>query len=645
MFNFISYYNTLNSSTSILKKYWGHEQFRPMQESIVNAVLEGNDVLALLPTGGGKSVCFQVPAMMMEGICIVISPLIALMKDQVENLQKKGIHALSIYSGMHYMEVKRTLQNAAYGNYKFLYVSPERLETSLFEEYLPAINPCLIAIDEAHCISQWGYDFRPSYLNIAALRTHLPDVPIIALTASATLTVQNDICEKLLFNKKQMRFQQSFARPNLSYHALQPVAKQTKLIDVLQKIKGSSIVYCKSRKQTQQIATLLSQQGIVADFYHAGLSSAQRDSKQEDWIKNKIQTIVCTNAFGMGIDKPDVRLVVHYAIPESLEHYYQEAGRAGRDGNRAHAILLFEKQELNDLYQMHEMRFPTLDFLKKLYADLMNHLQVAAGIGEGQTFDFEMSVFAENFKLNILQATYGLQALAQEGLFYMGESIYKPSKTVFTTTKDALIDFENMHPTLEPIIKALLRSYEGIFDYPVNIYESLIAKLIHLPIDQIKNGLSILHKYQIIDYIPQSDKPQITLLQNRMYRDDFRFDITALSKRKQQHLERIQAMADFTVNQTLCRSVIIGRYFNDEKIQACGICDNCMQLQKNKITALQVEEISNKILSVLECDQQDLKGLSQVIATENKENILQVIQYLEAEEIIKLNEDGKYQKV
>ena len=645
MFNFISYYNTLNSSTSILKKYWGHEQFRPMQESIVNAVLEGNDVLALLPTGGGKSVCFQVPAMMMEGICIVISPLIALMKDQVENLQKKGIHALSIYSGMHYMEVKRTLQNAAYGNYKFLYVSPERLETSLFEEYLPAINPCLIAIDEAHCISQWGYDFRPSYLNIAALRTHLPDVPIIALTASATLTVQNDICEKLLFNKKQMRFQQSFARPNLSYHALQPVAKQTKLIDVLQKIKGSSIVYCKSRKQTQQIATLLSQQGIVADFYHAGLSSAQRDSKQEDWIKNKIQTIVCTNAFGMGIDKPDVRLVVHYAIPESLEHYYQEAGRAGRDGNRAHAILLFEKQELNDLYQMHEMRFPTLDFLKKLYADLMNHLQVAAGIGEGQTFDFEMSVFAENFKLNILQATYGLQALAQEGLFYMGESIYKPSKIVFTTTKDALIDFENMHPTLEPIIKALLRSYEGIFDYPVNIYESLIAKLIHLPIDQIKNGLSILHKYQIIDYIPQSDKPQITLLQNRMYRDDFRFDITALSKRKQQHLERIQAMADFTVNQTLCRSVIIGRYFNDEKIQACGICDNCMQLQKNKITALQVEEISNKILSVLECDQQDLKGLSQVIATENKENILQVIQYLEAEEIIKLNEDGKYQKV
>ncbi len=645
MFNFISYYNTLNSSTSILKKYWGHEQFRPMQESIVNAVLEGNDVLALLPTGGGKSVCFQVPAMMMEGICIVISPLIALMKDQVENLQKKGIHALSIYSGMHYMEVKRTLQNAAYGNYKFLYVSPERLETSLFEEYLPAINPCLIAIDEAHCISQWGYDFRPSYLNIAALRKHLPDIPIIALTASATLTVQNDICEKLLFNKKQMRFQQSFARPNLSYHALQPVAKQTKLIDVLQKIKGSSIVYCKSRKQTQQIATLLSQQGIVADFYHAGLSSAQRDSKQEDWIKNKIQTIVCTNAFGMGIDKPDVRLVVHYAIPESLEHYYQEAGRAGRDGNRAHAILLFEKQELNDLYQMHEMRFPTLDFLKKLYADLMNHLQVAAGIGEGQTFDFEMSVFAENFKLNILQATYGLQALAQEGLFYMGESIYKPSKIVFTTTKDALIDFENMHPTLEPIIKALLRSYEGIFDYPVNIYESLIAKLIHLPIDQIKNGLSILHKYQIIDYIPQSDKPQITLLQNRMYRDDFRFDITALSKRKQQHLERIQAMADFTVNQTLCRSVIIGRYFNDEKIQACGICDNCMQLQKNKITALQVEEISNKILSVLECDQQDLKGLSQVIATENKENILQVIQYLEAEEIIKLNEDGKYQKV
>jgi ATP-dependent DNA helicase RecQ len=615
-----------------------------MQESIVDAVLEGNDVLALLPTGGGKSVCFQVPAMMMEGICIVISPLIALMKDQVENLEKKGILALSIYSGMHYMEVRKTLQNAAYGNYKFLYVSPERLETALFEEYLPAINPCLIAIDEAHCISQWGYDFRPSYLNIAALRTQLPNVPVIALTASATLSVQNDICEKLLFGQKQKRFQQSFARPNLAYHVLEPIAKQTQLLEILQKTKGSAIVYCKSRKQTQQISALLTQHGITADFYHAGLTSVERNAKQEGWIKNSIQTIVCTNAFGMGIDKPDVRLVIHYAIPESLENYYQEAGRAGRDGQAARAILLFEKQELSDLFQLNELRFPSLDFLKKLYADLMNYLQVAAGVGEGLTFDFEMGFFAEHFKLNILQATYGLQALAQEGFIYLGESIYKPSKIVFISSKSALVDFEKMHPSLEPLIKALLRSYEGIFDYPVNIHETLLAKLLHLPVEQIKHGLKALHQYQIIDYIPQTDKPQITLLKSRMYRDAFRFDMTALSKRKLKHQERIQAMADFTTNQKMCRAVIVGRYFNDEKITSCGICDNCLRLHKEKISPSQVEAISNKIFAALKAQQLNLQELKQCIDAENGDWFLQVIQYLEAEEMIALQPDGKYRK-
>jgi ATP-dependent DNA helicase RecQ len=624
----------LSESLSILKKYWGHDQFRPLQQSIVDAVMKKKDVLALLPTGGGKSVCFQVPAMMMDGLCIVVSPLIALMKDQVENLSKKGINALAIYSGMTFLEVKKTLQNAAFGDYKFLYISPERLETKLFSEFLPALSPCLIAIDEAHCISQWGYDFRPSYLKIAKLREELPGVPVIALTASATLEVQNDICDRMLFGKNQEKFQQSFARPNLSYAVIEPASKQTKLVEIFSKITGSGIVYCKSRKQTQQIAELLQQHKISADFYHAGLSNAERSQKQNNWINNKINTIVCTNAFGMGIDKPDVRVVVHHNIPESLENYYQEAGRAGRDGKSSQAILLFDKKEINELREINILRYPEPNVLEKLYADLMNYLSVPAGIGEGQSFDFDLPLFSETFKWNILQATYGLQALSQEGLFFITENSFRPSQLVFTVTKEQLFDFEKNQPSLEPLIKGLLRSYEGIFDYSTFIHETLLAKFTSTPIGIIRKNLQLLHQYQIAKYTPATEKPQIVLLMNRMYKDDFKFNMKALQERKKNHLKRIQAMVDFSNNSTDCRSVIIANYFNDNTSVSCGNCDNCLKLKKTFLNETIFEEINIRIKQELSKKTMPYFELANILTEFEKEHLQEAIQFLQSEKII-----------
>lgn len=514
----------------ILKEYWGYDNFRPLQEDIIQSILDGKDTLALLPTGGGKSLCFQVPALAKEGICLVVSPLIALMKDQVENLNKRGVGALAVYSGMSFLELKKILQNASYGNYKFLYVSPERLETNLFLEYLPAMNINLIAIDEAHCISQWGYDFRPPYLRIAKLREYLPDVPVLALTASATKEVQDDICEKLVFGKGSQRFQKSFERPNLSYSVFNVAAKQTKLIEILSNVKGCGIVYCKSRKHTKDVADLLFMNGIKADFYHAGLSSEERNRKQESWIKNETRIIACTNAFGMGIDKPDVRVVIHYDVPDCLENYYQEAGRAGRDGKRAYAVLLYSDKEITDLKSQADIRFPKEEEIKKTYTALMNQLQVPAGLGEGMSYDFDMGSFASNFKLNILTTTYAVKALEQEDILSFNEVAFKPSTVVFTVEREQLVEFERMYPDLEDTIKGLLRSYEGIFDFPATLYETQLAKFLRKSIVIVKDDLNKLKQYGIIDYSPQKDNPQVYLLKNRMYADSFQINLDDYKK-------------------------------------------------------------------------------------------------------------------
>ncbi len=625
---------------SILKQYWGYDHFRPLQEDIIQAVLKKKDTLALLPTGGGKSICFQVPAMAMEGICIAISPLIALIKDQVEQLKRRGIPVLAVYSGMHYLDVKKTLQNAAFGNYKFLYLSPERLETELFLEFLPAIKPCLIAVDEAHCISQWGYDFRPPYLRINNLRAELPGVPVIALTASATKAVQDDICTQLHFDKTALRFQQSFERTNLSYSIFSPAAKEIKLVEILSNVKGSAIVYCKSRKHTQQVAGLLAMKGIDANFYHAGLSTDERTSRQESWIKGQTRVMVCTNAFGMGIDKPDVRVVVHYDVPDCLENYYQEAGRAGRNGKRAYAVLLYQPSEICDLIQMLAIRYPSEEKIKTIYTALMNHLQVAAGGGEGNSYDFDMAVFAQRFKLNILEATYGVQALAQQEILSFNEIVFRPSTVVFTASKSQLQDFEAQQPQLEPIIKALLRSYEGIFDYVTSVYEGLLANFVKVSKEQVTILLSRLHQHGIIQYNPPTDKPQVYLIKSRMYADDFKIDGKQLALRKAQHEKRTLAIARYLEDDGSCRSQLLATYFSASHEKKCGICDNCINHAQRDLSPTEFEALYKKMVLLTQQGTVEITQLLKLLKPHSNTQVWKTIDYLEGEELVERDSKG-----
>ena len=624
----------------ILKQYWGYDNFRSLQEDIINAVLQGSDALALLPTGGGKSICFQVPAMAKEGICLVVSPLIALMKDQVEQLKRRGINALAVYSGMSFLEVKKTLQNAAYGNYKFLYVSPERLETNLFLEFLPSMNISLLAVDEAHCVSQWGYDFRPPYLRIASLREMLPGVPVMALTASATKVVQDDICEKLLFGKTQRRFQQSFERPNLSYSVFNAASKQNKVLEILKNVPGSAIVYCKSRKRTKEIAELLRMNNINADYYHAGLNNEERSKKQESWIQNKTRVIVCTNAFGMGIDKPDVRVVVHYDVPDCVENYYQEAGRAGRDGRRAYAVLLYGTKELEDLKEQSDIRFPKEEEIKKVYIALMNHLQIPAGNGEGLDYDFDIATFTSAFKLNILTTIYAIKALEQEDFLSFNEIIFKPSTVLVVANRNDLLDFEKTHPQLEELIKGLLRSYEGIFDFPVTVYEMQLAKFLKQHVDVVKNGLKQLNDNGMIVYCPQKENPQITLQKNRMYNDSYAVNTTAYLQRKKNFEQRVTAMINYIKTTTQCRSKFIACYFNATAKNACGICDNCINEKDLIIPKEEFELIVAGIFGAIKNGPLQIGDLKKQLINVNKNKLWKVMHYLQAENKITVDKEG-----
>jgi ATP-dependent DNA helicase RecQ len=653
----------LKAIQTILKQYWGFDAFRPLQEDIINAVLEGKDTLALMPTGGGKSLCYQVPALAMDGLCLVISPLIALMKDQVENLRKKGITAFAIFSGMSRKEVINTFKVASASNCKFLYVSPERLETNLFKEYLPGLNITLIAVDEAHCISQWGYDFRPPYLRIAALREELPGVPILALTASATPDVQKDICEKLkppyppkggFKNSKSeeivngfLVFRQSFERANLSYSSFKVDSKINKIIEILRKVPGTSIIYCKSRKRTKEISELLQLQNISADFYNAGIVQEERSKRQEAWINNKTRVIVCTNAFGMGIDKPDVRNVIHADVPDCLENYYQEAGRAGRDGKTSYAVLLYDERDLYELEELAALRFPSLADIRNVYQCVANYLQIPTGTGEGEYYDFDIADFLRKFKLTSHIALYALKALEQEGWLTFNEQVFMPSSAMFKSSKNYLEEFETAHPQLEPVIKTMLRAYEGIFDQPASISERMMAGLMSKglltekkEVEEVKKQLADLHRFGIIEYKPQKDSPQLFYLRNRIKAEEVTINVVMYNKRKEQFQRKMNEMVSYVKEVTECRSRIIGAYFGDKNIRSCGICDNCLRQKATKLSKEEFESLHHRIINIVKYESLHTKDLLLKLTGIKKEKAWKVLEFLQAENEIEMDAGG-----
>ncbi|MCX6201768.1 MAG: RecQ family ATP-dependent DNA helicase [Bacteroidetes bacterium] len=634
----------MSTALQILEKYWGHNQFRPLQEGIIDAVLAKKDVLALLPTGGGKSICFQVPALLKDGMCLVISPLIALMQDQVSNLQEKGIDAAVIHSGMPYMAVKETLQAATSGAYKFLYLSPERIESNLFKEYLPALDISLIAVDEAHCIAQWGYDFRPPYLRIAALRNELPGVPVIALTASATKDVETAIIEKLAF-KNPLIFRQPYKRPALSYSYFEVESKINKTIEIINNVKGSGIVYCNTRKQTKDIAELLQLQKINADYYHAGVSADERQQKQKKWMIGETRIMVCTSAFGMGIDKDDVRTVIHYDMPDCLENYYQEAGRAGRDGKKAYAVLLATKADITKARNLHETRFPAISIIKSIYQYLANYLQLPVGIGEGGYYDFNLLEFCNNFKLDLAVVTQTLKVLEQEGHIQFSENIFLPTQVCFTCSKESLENFEEAYPAFEPLIKALLRSYQGIFDNRISIFEKRMAGICKQSIEAVQNQLQQLAAMGIIEYLPQKETPQIHFLVNRAPAAFLHIDQDLYLSKKEAFTTRINTLINFAINPGCCRSVFIGNYFGDTDKSTCGICDYCLAQKKTKLESAAFTSIEQQLYASLTRSPSPIDQLLITLGKDKEEEIWEVIRFLESENRLILKEDGTIQLV
>ncbi len=594
-----------------------------------------------MPTGGGKSICFQVPALAKEGLCLVISPLIALMKDQVYNLNAKGIKAVAVYTGMSHKQIDTLLDNCIYGNIKFLYVSPERLISETFRIRLSKMKVSLLVVDEAHCISQWGYDFRPPYLKIAEIRENLKNIPVIALTATAKPEVTDDIQKKLLFNSKNV-LRKSFVRKNLSYVVRKTFAKEKSVLDILTKVNGSGIVYTRNRRRTKEYSDFLNKNNIKADFYHAGLRPDDRSKKQDDWIKGKTRIICCTSAFGMGIDKPNVRVVIHVDLPESIEAYFQEAGRAGRDEKKAYAVQLLEARDFTDLEKKILEGYPTIDFIKNVYESLCLYLQVAENSGRDEVFDFDISGFSERFHLNPLKALSALKILEQQELIYITEGIKALSKTKFIAGKDELNKILQQNNSFEPLVKFILRTSEGIFEDFTSIYEKVISVRLKITIDEVIRQLNMLDKLNILVYLPQKNKPQLIFLKDRVVKSSLQLDLEFLHRRKLDFEKRLKDMRNYLTENNVCRTCLLVKYFGESISDSCGVCDVCVAQNKCGLSAREFSEIVSHIETELTNSPLKIEQLNSKLKI-RKDTLCTAIDYLSDTGKIGKNQKGELQ--
>ena len=617
----------------ILKQYWGYDNFRGIQEDIIRSIGEGRDTLGLMPTGGGKSITFQVPALAQEGLCLVITPLIALMKDQVRNLRERGIKATAIYSGMTREEIVIALENCIFGNYKFLYVSPERLDTEIFQIKLRSMHVSLITVDESHCISQWGYDFRPAYLKIAEIRQLLPGVPVIALTATATPEVVSDIQQRLQFRQENV-FRMSFERKNLAYVVRHTEDKDSELLHILQRVDGSGIVYTRNRKKTKEISLFLNRNHITATFYHAGLNDETKDSRQKAWLKGEFRVMVATNAFGMGIDKPDVRVVIHADVPDSPEAYFQEAGRAGRDGMKAYAVLLFCARDKITLKQRVSDTFPEKSYIRKIYEDINFYYQMAMGDGRGCTFAFNIDEFCRNFRHFPVQTDSALKILTRAGYLEYTDEQDNASRIMFTITKEELYRIREQSEDTEKLLRILLRSYTGLFTDYAYISEDNLSTRSGLSKQQIYETLLSLSRQHILHYIPAKKTPYIIYTRERQETERVYLSKEVYEDRKESYVQRINAMIEYAESENRCRSRMLLRYFGEKNEHNCGQCDVCLQQHQSGLKSGEFEAISQQLQALLKenpLSLQEIKDKMQV--PEN--HLMKVVSYLVSEEIIR----------
>ncbi len=623
----------------ILKQYWGYDSFRPLQEDIIHSVLEGKDTLALLPTGGGKSICFQVPALCLEGLTLVITPLVALMIDQVENLKKRSVPAIEIHSGMHPREIQLAYQKCAEGSMKFLYLSPERLDSDSFREMASFLKVSLIAVDEAHCISQWGYDFRPPYLKIAEIRPLFGDIPVIALTATAVSKVIDDIQSKLLFKKYNV-FRKSFYRSNLSYVVYKEEDKLKKLLRVCNGVKGTGIVYVRNRKLTRETAEYLNRNGIKAGYYHAGLDPAVRSGRQKEWMDEKIRVMVSTNAFGMGIDKPNVRFVVHLDLPENLEAYFQEAGRAGRDEKKAYAVILYNESDVIDTRHYLEIAWPSPELIKQVYLALGNYLQLAVGSGKDHSFDFELESFAANYNMKPVTVFNVLRILERDGYLSFSNSSNETSRAFFLVGREELYKFQVEHREADRLIKVLLRSYAGLFTDFTSINEYELARRMGADRETVIEQLDYLRKSGILEYIPLKGKPQLVFTTERIPPEDIGLSKTYYFDRKKEAKVKLEQMLKYTMQNEKCRSLFLLEYFGDLSGIPCGVCDICLKNKKTGISDEEVRHIADSILEIVKRAPVTLTELILHIPSVSEKKVLEVVQWLVDEEQV-FKEDDK----